>query len=158
MLVLESCHVLSRAVLIMRCFRIAAVQERRIAVSDQESFLKVSSKACFSHGSRESSKSHFSVTMTDLTPTVVAVHSCMGRHQSWWVSWVGRTPNNADCCMLKNRHSGVQVFFWEKCYLHQAKPVNCVYTIRNLVPKSLAETFSIRYSLSPSCPQCSQGL
>lgn len=88
---------LSRVVLTMRCFRIAAVQERRIGMSDQESFLRVSFRTCFSHGSKERCKSHFSVTMTEFTPTVVAVHCCMGRHQSQ----VGRTLNNADIESLK---------------------------------------------------------
>lgn len=104
MLVLEGCHVHSRLVLTMRCFRIAAVQERGIGVSDQESFLRVSFKACFSHGSRERCKSHFSVTTTELTP-----HSCRcscaqlhGQHQPWWVSQVGRTLNNTDYWVLKN--------------------------------------------------------
>lgn len=104
MLVLEGCHVLSRAVLTMRWFRIAAVQERRIGVSDQKSFLRVSPKACSSHGSRERSKSHFSVTMTELTP-VVSVPSCMDRQ-----SQVGRTPKNADYQMLNYRHSEIQFF------------------------------------------------
>lgn len=158
MLVLESCHVLSRAVLTMRCFRIAAVQERRIAVSDQESFLKVSSKACFSHGSRESSKSHFSVTMTDLTPTVVAVHSCMGRHQSWWVPWVGRTLNNADYCMFKNRLSGVQVFFLGEMVSAPSKTCKlCIYH-KKFSSQALGRDILYQIFIISLLPSCSRGL
>lgn len=109
MLVLEGCHVLSRVVLAMRCFRIAAVQERRIGVSYQESFLRVSSKACLSHRSRERCRSHFSV------PDRAHSYCCScaqlhGQHQSWWVSQVGRTLNNAECWVLKNRYSGMEFF------------------------------------------------